>query len=54
MHHEVVDVADRLMLLYTTVDVPSLTHLVTQVLPSFEHQWKDLLAVVDIAGSGKR
>lgn len=51
MHHEVVDVADRLIPLYTIVDVPSFTHLITWVLPSFEHQWKDLLAVVDVAGS---
>lgn len=53
MHHDVVDVADRLMPLYTTLDVPSLTYLVTHVLPTFEHHWKDLVAVVDIAGSDK-
>ncbi|XP_062515899.1 dynein axonemal assembly factor 9-like [Corticium candelabrum] len=51
MNHDVVDVADRLTSLYTTVDVPSLTYIVTHVLPSFECQWKDMMAVIDIAGS---
>ena len=50
MNHDVVDVADRLTSLYTTVDVPSLTYIVTHVLPSFECQWKDMMAVIDIAG----
>ncbi|XP_065827213.1 dynein axonemal assembly factor 9-like [Oscarella lobularis] len=51
MHHDVVDVAGLLAPLYDCLDLASLLHIVTCILPLFEGQFNSVVQNVDIVSS---